>query len=182
MKRPKPTPAELADAINRTVPDLIGHDLKILFCGINPGLYSGATGLHFARPGNRFWKVLHVAGFTDRQLDPSEEHLLLEAGYGVTCFVDRTTARADELTKEEFEEGGKELAGKIQKYKPQILAVLGIGAYRHAFDRPKAAVGLQHEIIGNTRIWLLPNPSGLNANYQLADFERLFREMKATVR
>lgn len=180
MKLAKPTAVDLADAVNRTVPDLIAPGLTVLFCGINPGLYSGATGRHFARPGNRFWKVLHLAGFTDRQLDPSEEHLLLDAGCGITCFVDRTTARADELTKEEFEEGGKLLAAKIEKYKPQVLAVLGIGAYRHAFDRPKAAVGLQQEMIGDTRIWLLPNPSGLNANYQLADFERLFREMKAS--
>ena len=177
----KPTRKDLDDAANRTVPDLIAHDLKVLFCGINPGLYSGATRLHFARPGNRFWKVLHLAGFTERQLDPSEEHLLLDAGFGITCFVDRTTARADELTKDEFEQGGRQLLKKLKKYRPQILAVLGIGAYRHAFDRPKATVGLQQDKIGDTSVWLLPNPSGLNANYQLADFERLFREMKESV-
>jgi len=178
MKAPRPTAAELADAVNRTVPDLIGPGLKVLFCGINPVLYSGATGLHFARPGNRFWKVLHLSDFTDRQLDPSEEHLLLEAGYGITCFVDRTTARADELSKEEFAKGGKALIAKLERYRPRMLAVVGIGAYRQAFNKPKAAVGLQDEALADTPVWLLPNPSGLNANYQLDDFERLFREMK----
>jgi TDG/mug DNA glycosylase family protein len=182
MKAPKPTPEDLADAINRTVPDLIAHDLKVLFCGINPGLYSGATGLHFARPGNRFWKVLHLAGFTDRQLDPSEEEELLALGYGITCFVDRTTARADELSKTEYEQGGERLVEKIAVYRPQILGVVGIGAYRTAFARPKAVVGPQQETIGDTRIWLLPNPSGLNANYQLADFIELFTAMRSDLR
>lgn len=177
----KPTKEDMRDAINRTTEDLIDHDLKVLFCGINPGLYSGATGLHFARPGNRFWKVLHRAGFTDRQLDPSEEYELLELGYGITCFVKRTTARADELTKEEFVAGGKLLRSKLDNYKPRMLAVLGLGAYRTAFERPKAKVGLQDEMIGDTRVWLLPNPSGLNANYQLDDFVALFTELNAAV-
>ena len=181
MKALKPTAEELADAVNRTVPDLIAHDLKVLFCGINPGLYSGATGLHFARPGNRFWKVLHLAGFTDRQLDPSEEHELLAGGYGITCFVDRTTARADELSRAEYEEGGKRLVKKIGLFRPKILGVVGIGAYRTAFSRPKAVVGPQDAMIGDTRIWLLPNPSGLNANYQLADFVELFSAMRAEI-
>jgi TDG/mug DNA glycosylase family protein len=178
MKSIKPTKEELANAVNRTVPDLIGPDLKVLFCGINPGLYSGATGLHFARPGKRFWKVLHGAGFTDRLLDPSEEAELLENGYGITCFVSRTTARADELSRDEFTTGGERLKARLAMYKPKMLAVLGLGAYRTAFDRPKAAVGLQDEMIGETRVWLLPNPSGLNANYQLADFIDLFLKLK----
>jgi TDG/mug DNA glycosylase family protein len=178
MKAAKPTAEDLADAVNRTIDDLIAPGLQVLFCGINPGLYSGATGLHFARPGNRFWKVLHLAGFTKRQLDPSEEHELLNAGYGITCFVDRTTARADELSKAEFEAGGRRLEAKIEMYRPKTLAVLGIGAYRMAFARPKAVVGLQDETIGDTRIWLLPNPSGLNANYQLPAMVDLFREMR----
>lgn len=182
MKAPKPTPQQLADAVNRTVPDLIAPGLKVLFCGINPGLYSGATGLHFARPGNRFWRVLHLAGFTDRQLDPSEERELLARGYGITCFVDRTTVRADELSKTEYEEGGKRLVEKIARYGPQILGVVGIGAYRTAFAKPKAVVGPQVEMIRDTRVWLLPNPSGLNANYQLADFVELFGRMKADIK
>jgi len=178
MKPRKPTKEDLHDAVNRTVEDLIDHDLKVLFCGINPGLYSGATGLHFARPGNRFWKALHGAGYTDRQLDPSEEHELLERGYGITCFVDRTTARADELRPEEFVEGGRILTGKIKKFRPRMLAVLGIGAYRTAFNRPEAQVGLQTETIADTPTWLLPNPSGLNAHYQLADLIGIFSELK----
>lgn len=182
MKARKPTREELADAVNRTVTDLIAPGLKVLFCGINPGLYSGATGLHFARPGNRFWKVLHLAGFTPRQLDPSEEHELLTLGYGITCFVDRTTARADELTRDEFEEGGRRLIEKLELYKPQVLAVVGIGAYRTAFAKPKATVGPQDETLGDTRVWLLPNPSGLNANYQLADFVELFTAMRSTIK
>src|SRR5437868_1658490 len=177
----KPTKEDLADALNRTVPDLIAPNLKVLFCGINPGIYSGATGLHFARPGNRFWKVLHLAGFTDRQLDPSEEDQLLVRGYGITCFVERTTARADELAKEEFVRGGIRLLKKLEIYKPQILAVVGIGAYRTAFQRPKAVVGLQDETFCDTRIWLLPNPSGLNANYQLPEMVTLFADLRRAV-
>ena len=181
MPTSKPTKQELADAVDLTIEDIIGPDLEVLFCGINPGLYSGATGLHCARPGNRFWKVLYGAGFTGRLLDPSEEAELLVNGYGITCFVSRTTARADELSKYEFVEGGKILLEKLAHYKPKMLAVLGLGAYRTAFDRPKAKVGLQQETFGDTRIWLLPNPSGLNANYQLADFIEMFTQLKDAV-
>ena len=177
----KPTKEDIADAVNRTVEDLIGPDLKVLFCGINPGIYSGATGLHFARPGNRFWRVLHLAGFTTRLLDPSEEHELLADGYGITCFVERTTARADELSRGEFELGGKRLVDKILRYKPRVLAVVGIGAYRAAFNNKKALVGPQDETIGNTRVWLLPNPSGLNAHYQLPEMVNLFSEVRKAV-
>jgi double-stranded uracil-DNA glycosylase len=181
MKNFKPTKEDLRDAVNRTTEDLIDYNLKVLFCGINPGLYSGATGFHFARPGNRFWKVLHLAGFTDRQLHPSEEHELLELGYGITSFVKRTTARADELTAEEFVEGGRLLVKKIEKYEPQTVAILGIGAYRTAFEKPKAKLGRQAEKIGGARVWLLPNPSGLNAHYQINDLAALFRELRKSV-
>ena len=174
----KPTKLDLQDAINRTTEDLLDYDLSVLFCGINPGLYSGATGFHFARPGNRFWKVLHLAGFTDRQLDPSEEHELLALGYGITSLVSRTTASADELSKEEFAKGGQLLLRKIKKFHPRILAVLGIGAYRSAFGLPRAPVGLQAETINETETWLLPNPSGLNANYQIDSLVELFKELK----
>lgn len=171
----------MRDAVNRSTDDLIDYDLKVLFCGINPGIWSGATGFHFAKPGNRFWKVLYLAGFTGRILHPSEEHELLELGCGITSFVKRTTARADELTAEEYVEGGKALVKKIKKYKPQNLAVLGIGAYRVAFGKPKAKPGLQAEKIGDTRVWLLPNPSGLNAHYQADDLAALFREVREAV-
>lgn len=181
MKNIKPTKEDLREAVHGTTEDLIDYDLKVLFCGINPGLYSAATGFHFARPGNRFWKVLHLAGFTNRQLHPSEEHELIELGYGITSFVKRTTARADELTTEEYIAGGAALLKKLEKYKPKNLAVLGIGAYRTAFAKPKAIVGLQTEKIGGANVWLLPNPSGLNANYQIKDFVALFGELKETI-
>jgi double-stranded uracil-DNA glycosylase len=181
MKNFKPSKEDLRDAINRTTEDLIDYNLKVLFCGINPGIWSGATGFHFAKPGNRFWKTLHLAGFTERLLHPSEEHELLENGYGITSFCRRTTARADELTTEEFIEGGKLLVKKLKKYKPRNLAVLGIGAFRTAFQKPKAQLGLQAEKIADTPVWLLPNPSGLNAHYQLNDLAKLFREVQESV-
>ena len=171
----------MRDAMNRTTEDLIDYDLKVLFCGINPGIWSGATGFHFAKPGNRFWKALHLGGFSERVLYPSEEHELLENGYGITSFCKRTTATAAELPNEEIVKGGKLLLKKIKKYKPQFLAVLGIGAYRTAFSEPKAKLGLQDKIIGATRIWLLPNPSGLNAHYQLNDLAKLFGELHEKV-
>jgi TDG/mug DNA glycosylase family protein len=177
----KPTKEDVADALNRTVPDIIAPNLRALFCGINPGIYSGATRLHFARPGNRFWKALHLSGFTDRQLDPSEGRELLDVGCGITCIVERTTARADELSKEEFIEGGKLLEKKLKKFKPGTLVMLGLGAYRTAFSRPKAKIGLQDETIGETRIWLLPNPSGLNANHQLPDLVKLFEDLRRAI-
>jgi TDG/mug DNA glycosylase family protein len=174
----KPTREDLEDAVKRTVPDLIAPGLKVLFCGINPGLYSGATGLHFARPGNRFWPVVHRSGFTPRQLDPSEENELLRYGCGITCFVERTTARADELTAAEFVEGGRRLIKKIRRYKPGVVAVLGIGAYKAAFAKKAAAVGPQNETIDDTLVWLLPNPSGLNANYQMPKLVELFSQLR----
>jgi double-stranded uracil-DNA glycosylase len=160
---------------------LIDYDLKVLFCGINPGLWSGATGFHFAKPGNRFWKTLHLAGFTDRLLDPSEEHELLENGYGITSFCQRTTARADELTVEEYLAGGKLLVKKLAKYRPRMLAVLGITAFRLAFQQPKAKLGLQEAKIAGVPVWILPNPSGLNAHYQLQDLAALFAEVRETI-
>jgi len=177
----KPTKEDLRDAINRTTEDLIDYDLKVLFCGINPGIWSGATGFHFAKPGNRFWKTLHLAGFTDRVLLPSEEHELLENGFGITSFCKRTTARADELTDAEIINGGKLLVKRVEKYKPQNLAVLGITAFRTAFQNPKAKLGLQEKKIGETNVWLLPNPSGLNAHYQLNDLAKLFGEVRETI-
>lgn len=177
----KPTREDLRDAINRTTEDLIDYDLKVLFCGINPGIWSGATGFHFAKPGNRFWKTLFLAGFTERPLLPSEEHELLENGYGITSFCKRTTARADELSSEEIINGGKLLIKRVEKFKPQNLAVLGITAFRTAFQKPKAKMGLQEEKIGDTNVWLLPNPSGLNAHYQLNDLAKLFGEVRKSI-
>src|SRR5690606_16854821 len=132
----------------------------VLFCGINPGLYSGAVGHHFARPGNRFWPVLHQAGFTNRQLAPHEESQLLDCGYGITNIVNKATARADELSKEELRKGAQQLKKKVEKFKPAYLAILGIGAFKNAFQRPRANWGLQKEGLGKSKVWILPNPSG----------------------
>jgi len=174
----KPSKEDLQTAVHRTTEELIGHDLQVLFCGINPGLYSAATGHNFANPGNRFWKVLHRAGFTPRRFHPSEERELLTLGFGLTNFCKRTTASAAELSKEELIAGGKELVKRVEKYQPRILATLGVGAYRTAFKKPKATYGLQNEKIGDTLIWVLPSPSGLNAHHQLKDLVELFGELR----
>ena len=150
----------------------------MLFCGINPGLYSGATGHHFARPGNRFWPALHAAGFTPRLLRPSEQSLLLRYGYGVTNLVNRTTASADQLSPAEFVAGRRRLIAKARRYRPRIVAFLGVGAYCHAFVLRRAALGPQPERLAGASVWLLPNPSGLNANYQLPALVRLFKSLK----
>jgi TDG/mug DNA glycosylase family protein len=174
----KPTRDQLAAARGRTVPDMLAPGLRVLFCGINPGLYSGAVRHHFARPGNRFWPTLHAAGFTDTLLSPFDERELLAKGYGITNLVARATANADELTAEELRRGGRTLQRKVRRYKPRFVAFLGIGAYRAAFDQPDAVLGPQVERIGATGIWVLPNPSGLNAHYQLADLAQLFAELR----
>lgn len=179
MTKPwKPTKEQLLAATEKTVRDVIAPDLRVLFCGINPGLYTAAVGHHFARPGNRFWPALYAGGFTDRVLSPFDERELLRSGYGITNVVPRATASADLLTKEEVVAGGEQLRAKVLRYRPRILAVLGVGAYRTAFNQPKAAMGRQPDRIGNTLLWVLPNPSGLNANYQAADLARLFRDLR----
>jgi TDG/mug DNA glycosylase family protein len=174
----RPTRQELAAAAGRTVPDLIRPGLKILFCGINPGLYSGATRHHFARPGNRFWPALHRAGFTPRLISPWEEQLLLDYGLGITNLVARATAAADELSREELKRGRRRLEAKVRRYAPKWVAVLGIGAYRVAFERPRAQIGAQAEPIQSSRLWLLPQPSGLNANHQIDDLVRAFGALR----
>lgn len=177
----KPTRAELLAAQNKTVPDVIMPNLRVLFCGINPGLYSGATGHHFARPGNRFWPTLHLAGFTPRLLHPSEERELLAYGCGITNLVARATATADELSPEELVAGRRRLATKVKCYAPHAVAVLGISAYRTAFAQKEAALGEQPERLGNTQVWVLPNPSGLNAHYQLANLVEHFQALRQAV-
>jgi TDG/mug DNA glycosylase family protein len=182
MTEPKrPTRAEVLAAAGRTVPDVIAPRLRVLFCGINPGLYSGATGHHFARPGNRFWPVLHGAGFTPRVLKPWEERELLEWAYGITNLVARATATAAELEREEFLAGARRLERKVKRYRPAWVAVVGIGAYRAAFGRPKAMIGPQPERLGPAGLWLLPQPSGLNANHQMPELTAAFRALRTAV-
>ena len=149
----------------------------MLFCGINPGLYSAATGHHFARPGNRFWPALHKAGFTPHLLHPSEEKELLRAGYGLTNLAARATASADELAPAELVAGRQLLARKVRRYRPRVVAFLGMGAYRHAFRDPDAALGPQAQAFEGAAVWVLPSPSGLNANYQMPELVKLFRRL-----
>jgi TDG/mug DNA glycosylase family protein len=167
----------VAAAAGRTIPDLIAPGLAVLFCGINPGLYSAATGHHFARPGNRFWPALHRAGFTPRLIQPWEQEELPGYGLGITNLAARATARADELTAEELVAGGRLLAQKAIDYRPRWLAVVGVTAYRVAFGEPGAAIGRQDRRVGGSAVWVLPNPSGLNAHFSMdglaAEFARL---------
>jgi TDG/mug DNA glycosylase family protein len=174
----KPTKAQLLAAYGKPVPDIIAPGLKVLFVGINPGLYSGAVGHHFARPGNRFWPVLFKAGFTTHQLLPQEERELLQCGYGITNIVSRSTASAAELDQEELRTGGRLLAAKIKRYRPRVVAILGLQAFRIAFKQPKAGFGIREESIGISTLWVLPNPSGLNASYQLPALVRMFRQAR----
>ena len=176
-----PRPADLEAARNRTIPDVRpapGQPLLVLFCGINPSLYSAATGWHFARPGNRFWPALHLSGFTPRQLAPAEQHLLPGYGLGITNLVARATAQAAELTPAELKTGGDRLRALITERRPRILAIAGVTAYRTAFARPRAAIGPQPEPLDTTGVWVLPNPSGLNASWTLPKIAAAFADLR----
>ena len=174
----RPTREQLAAARGKTVRDVIAPGLRVLFVGINPGLYSGAVGHHFARPGNRFWKTLHAAGFTDEVVSPFDEHVLLSRGIGITNVVRRTTASASELSPEELRAGATALKRKIERYRPRVVAFLGVSAYRTAFEQPHATIGPQPERLAGARVWVLPNPSGLNAHYQLPALANWFRALR----
>src|SRR5579859_2384832 len=159
-----------------------GAPFRVLFCGINPGLYSAAAGWHFARPGNRFWPALHASGFTGRLLKPSEQDELAKLGLGITNIAPRATAQAAELTPAELRQGGERLTALVEARRPSIVAILGVTAYRTAFARPKAAIGPQPDPLGPARLWILPNPSGLNASWQLPRLADAFREVYEAVR
>jgi TDG/mug DNA glycosylase family protein len=180
-RRFRPTREDLKVAAEKTIPDLIIPDLRVLFCGINPGLYSAATGHHFARPGNRFWPALHASGFTPRLLLPDEERELLTLRLGITNIVDRASATADELSAAELVAGAKKLQNKVKRFRPRFMAILGIGAYRTGFAMPTALIGPQTKAIGSTTIWILPSPSGLNAHYQPRELARIFRDFRDAV-
>ncbi len=172
------TSEDLARAVGRTIPDLVAPGLRVLFCGINPGLVSGARGLHFARPGNRFWRLLHAAGFTDGVLDPADQRQLLELQLGITNLVPYTSRAAADLSAAQLREGADHLEHKVARLRPAFVAVLGMGAYRTAFGRSGATIGLQGERLSRARLWLLPNPSGLQARYGLADMAAMYRELR----
>ena len=177
----KPSKSQILDAFGKFIPDVIARDLKVLFCGINPSLYSAAVGHHFARPGNRFWPTLFAAGFTDRLYSPFEDDLLLKSGCGITNVVDRATATAAEVSASEFVTGGELLKQKVERYQPKSIAVLGVGAYRMAFQQPNAVIGKQTAKIGDAEVWVLPNPSGLNAHYGRPELARIFGELRSEV-
>lgn len=174
----KPTRAQLQAAHNKLVPDLIAEDLIVLFAGINPGLYTAAIGHHFGRPGNRFWPALHGGGFTPRLFSPFEESLLLDLKLGITNIVERATARADELTHDELRAGGGRLEAKVKRWRPTVIAFVGIGPYRIVSGIKNARVGLQETPFGGSHAWVLPNPSGLNAHYQPAALAQLFGDLR----
>lgn len=180
-KDDKPTKEQIAESIYKTVPDVIALGLHVLFCGINPGLYTAATGHHFARPGNRFWPTLFRSGFTPHLFTAAEEQELLPLGYGITNFVTRATATAAELGADELIKGAAELEKKLKVYQPEVLAVLGISAYRVAYNLPKAKLGRQSHKIGKTQVWVLPNPSGLNAHFPPAALAAVFSQFREAI-
>jgi TDG/mug DNA glycosylase family protein len=175
----RPSPRDLAAAGDKTIPDVVAPGLRVLFAGINPGLYSAATGYHFARPGNRFWPTLHAAGFTDRVLRPEEQWQLLPLGLGITNVVARATASAGELSPAEIRAGGRVLAAKVERLAPRWIAIVGITVYRTAFGRPDATTGRQDQTLGGAGLWVLPNPSGLNAAYQIDRLAEEFGRLRA---
>ena len=175
----RPLPDELATARDKTLEDVIAPGLRILFVGINPGLWSGATGFHFARPGNRFWRAIHLAGLTPALLSPDQQAELLEFGLGVTNLVARTTANAAELSATELRFGARALVEKVERFRPRRVGFLGVSTYRTAFGRPRAVIGRQSESIAGVEVWVLPNPSGLNAHYQLPDLSRAYAQLLA---
>jgi len=177
-----PTREDLDAARQRFVPDMLAPGLDLVFVGINPGLYSAAVGHHFARPGNRFWKALQLAGITDRVWSPSEDGNLPSIGIGITNLVARPTAAAAELSAAELRGGRRVLGEKVRRYRPTAAAVLGVTAYRAGFERPKASFGLQDEPFESARLWVLPNPSGLNAHHQLADLADAFSALRTDLR
>ena len=181
LPAPRPSAEELAAARSRLLPDLIQPELRVLFCGINPGLYSAAVGQHFARPGNRFWPTLHRAGFTDRLLHPSEQHTLLDLGIGLTNVVPRASANAAELERSDYQSGVLSLRRKLRRYRPRAVAFLGLGAYRLVAGQPGAGVGRQGEALEGVETWALPNPSGLNAHYSLAQLAACYAELARAV-
>jgi len=175
---------DLAAARDKTLPDILpaeGEPLHVLFCGINPGLYSAATGWHFARPGNRFWPALHLSGFTPRRLEPREQDELPGYGLGITNIAPRATAQAAELTDAELRDGTAGLVTLAEKHRPRYIAIAGVTAYRTAFARPKAVIGPQEDHLGPSRIWILPNPSGLNAHWTAPRLVQAFSELRAVI-
>jgi len=176
---PLPTKGDLVRAHTKRLTDLIAPDLKVLFVGINPGLYTAAIGFHYGRPGNRFWPAIYAGGFSQRLLKPWEEEELLSNGYGITNLVARPTLTAAELTRDELREGRKILIQKIERFRPRHVAILSISSYRVAFDQKDIHVGLQRQPLNGAHLWVLPCPSGLNAHFPPKKLNRLFAALRA---
>jgi TDG/mug DNA glycosylase family protein len=176
------TRAQLASFRDRTVEDLLGPDVRLLFVGINPGLWTAATGAHFAHPGNRFYPALLAAGILERPMRVSEgmsdedRRLLIDRGIGITNLAARATSRADELSGEELRAGARRLVATVERVRPSAVAMVGITAYRAAFGRRSAKQGRQEEGIAGVPLWVLPNPSGLNAHDTTESLGRAYRE------
>ncbi len=174
--------AELESYADATVPDLVGPGLRLLFVGINPGLWTAATQTHFAHPGNRFYPALLAAGIIDRPIDrgtgmtDDDRRYLIERGIGITNIVRRATAKASELSTEELHAGGDHLRAFVREHVPPVVAVAGITAYRTAFAQPKAVMGEQPDPFEGTRLFVVPNPSGLNAHETVATIADAYRE------
>jgi len=168
--------------VDKPLRDVIAPELEVLFCGINPSLASAATGHHYAHPGNRFWPALHLAGFTPRLLAAADDHTVPRYGLGLTNLVDRPTASASELTVDELQAGALVLERLVRRLRPTVLCVVGLGAWREGFRRPNASVGLQAETVAERPVWVVPNPSGLNAHYQLPQLAALFAEVRSYAR
>lgn len=181
MRSPgRPTRGELEAARDKVVPDVVAEGLRLLLVGINPGLWTAWSGHHFARPGNRFWTALHAAGITPGVLDSSEERELLALGIGITNMVPRATAAADELSRDEIRAGGARVEALVARLGVATVAFLGMGAYRTAFGRPRAAIGRQPDALAGAAAWVIPNPSGLQARYGVDEIAALLREAWAT--
>lgn len=177
------TRAELEAFRDATVPDLLGPGVRLLFVGINPGLWTAAVQAHFGRPGNRFYPALFRAGIVDHLIDASagfsvdDQELLLRRGVGITNLVARATARADELSAAELVAGAQDLVRRARRIDAEVVAVLGITAYRKAFNRPRAILGKQREQLAPSPLWVAPNPSGLNAHASLETLAAAYREI-----
>ena len=180
---PKPTKADLLAANGRTITDVIAPNLRVLFCGINPGLYTAAIGHHFGRPGNRFWPTLHAAGFTPRLFDPSEEQALLPLGLGITNVVARATPGMDTLKPAEYVAGALVLRRKIRRFKPQVVVLIGVTVFRSlSGEKGPVRIGLQQERLEGARVFVLPNPSGRNANFSYAEMLTAFKALRRALR
>ena len=174
--------AELESFVGATVPDLVGPRITLLFVGINPGLWTAATQTHFAHPGNRFYPALLAAGVIDHPIDrgrgmtDDDRRHLIDRGVGITNVVHRATAKASELTAAELRSGGEQLRATVREYAPAVVAFAGITAYRTAFGRPKASMGEQSEPFEGARLFVVPNPSGLNAHETVESLSTAYRE------